>query len=227
MRKPLLLSLCAVGGAALGLGTKLRRRRATPGDVAMRRFTTWFVAPVWIAAGALDYWWHRRTRIETTAGLKESLMHSLMMMEAGPAVLAGIFLEVNAGVLVLMLVLSAMHEATAIWDVTSTAPQRLISPAEQHTHTFLEMIPFCVSAAAICTHWEQFQALVGSGPEKARFEIRPQHPSVPLSHVVALFAGMGLFGGLPHAEELWRCFRAQKKGLLGLDTPECARELFG
>jgi len=31
---------------------------------------------------------------------------------------------------------------------------------------------------------------------------------------------------LPYGEELWRCRQAQKQGLTGRDTPECAQQLF-
>jgi hypothetical protein len=73
--------------------------RASAGNIAVRRLNTYFIVPVWIGAGFLDCIWHRRTRLETTNGIQESLMHSLMMAEAGPAVLAALFLEINAGVL--------------------------------------------------------------------------------------------------------------------------------
>jgi len=35
-----------------------------------------------------------------------------------------------------------------------------------------------------------------------------------------------LFVAVPHLEEFWRCWRARQRGLSGVDTPECARELF-
>ena len=37
----------------------------------------------------------------------------------------------------------------------------------------------------------------------------------------------GMFSLLPHLEELWRCWQAQRKGLTENDTPDCARQLFG
>ena len=73
-----------------------------PDDQAMRRFIGYFVLPVWLAGGFLDYVWHRRTKIETTTGVSESLMHTLMMVEAGPAVFWAVFLEVNAGVIAII-----------------------------------------------------------------------------------------------------------------------------
>ena len=46
-----------------------------------------------------DWWCHRRTDIEHTAGPTESAIHALMMAEAGVPALRGLFCEVNAGVL--------------------------------------------------------------------------------------------------------------------------------
>jgi hypothetical protein len=192
----------------------------------MRRLTTYFIVQVWIGAGLLDYIWHRRTSIETTSGLPESLIHSIMMVEAAPAVLAAIFLEINAGVLAWMIVLAVAHEVTVLWDLTFTAPRRAIPAGEQVTHTFLESPPFLVTAAAIATHWNQFRALGGRGPERPRFQCRLQLPLIPRSATAAVFSSMLCFGLLPHLDELRRCYDAKRAGLIGRDTPACLPEVF-
>jgi hypothetical protein len=46
-----------------------------------------------------DWYLYRRTRIEQTAGPRESALHSLMSTETGVPVLLGLLFEVNAGVL--------------------------------------------------------------------------------------------------------------------------------
>lgn len=195
-------------------------------DQAMRRFIGYFVLPVWLAAGFLDYIWHRRTKIETTSGPSESMMHTLMMVEAGPAVFGALFLEINAGVLAMILAASVLHEMTAIWDVVFTSSRRAILPAEQHIHSFLEMVPFCVASAAVCMHWDQARALVGCGPARADFALRLRRPMIPRPYLLAILSAFVLLGGLPHLEELQRCLKAQQQGLVGRDTPECAGELF-
>jgi hypothetical protein len=220
-------ALAKAGGGALGIAAKtLSWRRPSPGDKAMRRLTAYFIVPIWIGAGFLDYLWHRRTRIETTSGLEEALVHSLMMLEAGPPVLAPLFFEIDSGVLASMIALSVLHEATVLFDLWFTAPRRAIPAGEQVTHTFLEAPPFLVTAAAISTHWDQFLALFGRGRERSRFQIRLQHPSVPLSNMVAIFAVLTLFGALPHADELRRCIQAKKAGAVGRDTPACLPEVY-
>jgi hypothetical protein len=187
----------------------------------MRRLTSYFIMPVWLGAGFLDYFWHRRTSIETTSGLEEGLIHSLMMIEAGPAVLSGLFLEVNAGVLAGMIGLSVLHELTVLFDLGFTAPRRVIPAGEQVTHTFLEAPPFLVTAAAISTHWDQFLALLGRGRQRPEFKLRLRRPPIPLSDVLLIFASLAVFGALPHADELRRCIEAKKAGAVGQDTPAC------
>jgi hypothetical protein len=75
MRKRSLASSAAlVSGGLLGLAAKrLRRpRRPAAGDLAMRRLTTYFVIPVWIGAGFMDYLWHRRTASKPPAASKKA-----------------------------------------------------------------------------------------------------------------------------------------------------------
>jgi hypothetical protein len=219
------IAICA--GGLLGLAAKRRWPRVqSPGDAAMNRLTTYFIVPVWIGAGFLDYIWHRRTRIETTSGIEESLMHSLMMIEAGPAVLAPLFLEINAGVLAGMVAFGFAHELTVLWDVWFTSPRRPISAGEQVTHTFLEAPPLLVAAAAIATHWEQFQALFHRGKEPARFEIRLRDPLIPLPTLLLVAVAILLFGALPHFDELRRCVDAMKAGKIGKDSPACLEQVF-
>ncbi len=228
MKHSWIATLAAAAGGVAGLAaTRVRwNRRPSTGDVAMRRLTAYFVVPVWLAAGFADYLWHRRTKIETTSGLSESIIHWIMMAEAGPAVLAGLFLEINAGALAWMIALSFLHELTVVADLELTTPRRVTPAGEQVTHTFLEAPPFVVTAAAIASHWGQFLALIGRGRERARFKLRLQPPPLPLPADFSIFAAMVLFGALPHTDELRRCIQARKAGLVGQNTPACLPEVF-
>jgi hypothetical protein len=231
MSKRLVGGLCALTGSVLLAATRATakrrtKRRESAGDLAIRRYMNWFILPVWVASGVSDYLWHRRTHIETTSGEAESRMHLLMMAEAGPVVLAGLLLDINAGVLAIMIAGSAAHQLTAMWDVTFTSSRRMIPAGEQHTHSFLEMLPVAVTSAAICTHWEQFLALLGKGNEEARYGVRLRRP-MPLKYVLGIGAVTLAFNILPHVEELLRCRRAAQLGEVGRDTPECVQELYG
>jgi hypothetical protein len=206
------------------LDKSARRRQAA--DEAARRYLTYVILPVWSVAGFLDWLWHRQTKIETTSGTKESIMHLIMMAEAGAPILTGLLLEMNAGALTLMGAGWLLHELTVFWDVHYTASRRKIFPREQNTHGYMQTIPFNILTTLAVLHPEQFLALVGMGPQKADFKLRPRKPPVPLKDFAAIVTCMGVVSGLPHLEELWRCYRAEKAGLAGRDIPECARELY-
>jgi hypothetical protein len=225
-------------GAAIGVLFLARRRRretekapsmADAGSLtsigqtkeeAMRRYLVYFLMPMWVVPGALDHLWHRRTKIETTSGLEESLIHSLMMAELGLPILLGLLFEINAGLIALMIAAYLVHEATAMWDVSVAIERRKVLPREQHTHSFLEMLPFCAVSFVICLHWEQFRSLFGLGPERPRFGLRLKQPPLEAKYLVRVLGAIGLFVGLPYGEELLRCWRAQRKGLSGRDAPE-------
>src|SRR3954454_23894390 len=64
---------------------ELRRRFGV--EEASRRFLLYFVVPLWIGAGLADWWRHRKTSIETTAGNHESVVHALQMTEGGVSAL--------------------------------------------------------------------------------------------------------------------------------------------
>ena len=177
----------------------------------MRRYVIYFLLPMWLVPGVLDHRWHRRTKFETTSGLGESLIHSLMMVEVGIPMLLGLVFEINAGLIALMLAAYQAHEATAIWDVSFAVERREVLPREQHTHSFLEMVPFCAVSFVICLHWNQFLALVGKGPERPGFALRLKQQPLGPRYVVRMLGAVALFIGLPYGEELLRCWRAQGK----------------
>jgi hypothetical protein len=229
------LALAAAGAVILNrhwnfsrvpLAGILRRGHDSHADKSSQRYLMYVIMPAWGLVGALDWLWHKQTKIETTSGPKESAMHLLMMLEAGVPVLAGLFFETNAGLLRLMTIGMVLHQATVMWDVSYTASRRKIPPREQHTHTFMETLPFDILAVFACMHPKQFRAMLGLGGEKADFELKLKKPGLSLSQIVSIFGAMCLFVFLPHVEELWRCWRAQQKGLTGTETPECARELY-
>ena len=70
-------------------------------DQSAQRYLMYFIVPAWGLVGALDWLWHRQTKIETTSGPKESAMHLMMMAEAGLPVLAGLFPGTECGTSIL------------------------------------------------------------------------------------------------------------------------------
>src|SRR2546422_5969147 len=89
---------------------------STEADV-LRSVLMYFVLPLWLVAGFADYLCHRASRIATTSGPKESLIHLLMLAEIGVLVTAAMAFDVNALVILVMIAFWAAHEASAVWDV--------------------------------------------------------------------------------------------------------------
>jgi ABC-type microcin C transport system permease subunit YejE len=164
----------------------------------------YFVLPLWLAAGFADYLCHRATSIETTSGWKESLLHLLQLVEMAIPTLAAIFLEINALVILIMIVCLLAHEATAIWDVSYAYRRREIKPIEQHVHSFLEMLPLMGLLIVVTLHWHQFLALVGLGEENADLGLRLKQPPLPWVYVSVILFLVLLLEVLPYLEELVR-----------------------
>jgi hypothetical protein len=160
-------------------------------------FLTYVLLPAWAAAGLLDWYWHRTTAIERTSGAHESLTHLLMGVEGGVALALGVFCEIDAGVVAAIAAAALVHEATAAWDVGYTIPRRVIRQREQHTHSFLETLPFATVAFVAAIDPERART------RRARFRVR--RPPLPLVPVVTTWTLSLLAGAAPHVEEFVRC----------------------
>ncbi|MEU6148129.1 diguanylate cyclase [Streptomyces sp. NPDC047081] len=182
------------------------------GDVTTR-YLLYGLLPSWFVPGLADWVMHRRTRIEETAGTKESLIHSLMMAEVGIPIALTLRYEVNPLLLTVQLGGAAVHEATALWDVrTAVESDREVKPLEQHIHSFLESLPFGALAALMCLHADQVKALLrgGRGHPDAW---RPVPRRRPLSrgYVAGIAVAVGGCVLLPYGEELLRCVRTARR----------------
>src|SRR4051794_33655577 len=174
---------------------------------AAQNILMYFVLPVWLAAGFADYLCHRAASIETTSGPKESLLHLLQFVEMAAPTLAAIFLEINALIILVMVVCLILHEATAIWDVSYAYRTRTVTPTEQHVHSFLEMLPLAGLLVIITLHWQQFLSLFGFGTETMDFGLRLKQPPLPWLYVTIILPLVLLFDVLPFFEELVRGMR--------------------
>ncbi len=175
-------------------------------DTLLLSFLMYLVVPVWLLAGLADYFCHRASHIERTSGVFESMLHLLQFALVGAPLLAALFLEVNAGVLLIMMIGLLLHQATAIWDVRYANATRHVSPTEQHVHGVLELAPAIATAIVVILKWPDFLSLFGSG--EARFALEWKHVPLPGWYLAAVMLGVVLFGVLPYGEELLRTARA-------------------
>lgn len=173
-------------------------------------YLMYFLIPLWVAAGVADWFCHRATHIEKTAGAKESVLHLLMLAEMGVPVLAALFLHINALVLLVMAVAYVVHEATALWDVSYAVSRRNVTPFEQHVHSFLEMIPLMALSVLALLHWDEVLGLFGVGAATPDFSLRWKDAPLPWGYVGTVLAVFVLLELLPYAEELMRCLRQRR-----------------
>lgn len=175
-----------------------------------RTYIAYFALPLWMLMGFGDYLCHRATQIERTSGIKESLLHVLMLLEMGVPVLLCLYFEVTALVLVLMILVFLIHEATALWDIAFAQDKRDIWLIETHIHSYLGVLPFMMGSIVICLNWDQFLALFGQSIESARWELIWRSRPFSLQYHLVMNALLAALLVGPYAEEVWRCYRARK-----------------
>lgn len=117
----------------------------------------WGALPAWLLAGAADWACHRRTRIESTSGPRESLLHLLLYLQiALPATLA-LWLEITASMLAFMAFGVLAHMLTSWWDTSFAQPRRRIAPIEQQVHSWLEMVPLFALIVVTVLHVQELR----------------------------------------------------------------------
>lgn len=176
----------------------------------LRALLMYVLLPLWLAAGFADYLCHRASHIEQTSGWKESLLHLLQFGEMALPVLAALLLEINSGVILLMIVCLVLHQATAMWDVSYANETREVKPIEQHVHSVLEMVPLTGLLMVAALHWDAVRGLFGSGP--ASFALTWKRDPLPVTYIVTMLGLVLLFEVLPYVEELLRGVRARRSG---------------
>lgn len=163
--------------------------------------------PLWGIAGFVDWCCHRATRIESTSGLQESLMHSLMGIQVGIPILLCLLFRVNVLVLIICLLAWVLHEVVAHWDVHYAAPRRHISIWEMHAHSYLASLPFYMLVMILVINWPVVLDLVSLNWQG---QLRLVAMDVPhggdgfLSFYLSFMALLCMF---PYLEENLRCLR--------------------
>ena len=177
-------------------------------DLLIASGLLYIVLPVWMLAGFADFACHRVMRIENSAGVRESLLHLLMLAELGIAILAPLLLEPTAAVLVLMLAASLAHEATTCADLAYAQARRVIPWFEQWVHGLQQALPW-----AWMTGWALLaapQALALSGLSEMPPDWRLQLKSpLPITYLLLVVAGSLLLVWGPFLYECWRCLQAR------------------
>jgi hypothetical protein len=77
-------------------------------------------------------------------------------------------------------------------------------------HSFLEVVPIMALVSVLALHPAQTAALVGAGDEQPSWRLRFKQPPLDKRYLAAILGCVTLFGVLPYAEELLRCYRTDR-----------------
>jgi hypothetical protein len=165
---------------------------------------TLVVLPLWIAAGVVDWWLHRRSRIEHTSGTTESVFHLCLFAIVSVGAGAVGLLRFNALLIAILIAVFAAHQALTWLELRFVVTRRFVSPAEQMVHSFLELLPFSVALILVIDMTDT----AASRLNEWTLQLRDDLQILPL----ALCAGaVALFNFLPLMEEFLRCRRERTR----------------
>jgi hypothetical protein len=163
--------------------------------------------PLWGVAGFIDWCCHRATKVESTSGLKESLIHSLMGIQLGIPILLCLLFEINVFVLLLCVAMWLMHEFAAHWDVHYATPRRHISIWEVHVHNYMATVPLYLLMLIVIINWDvavKAVTLDWSG----QFSLRPRGDRLGgPAYLPGYLTFMAVLCVFPYLEENIRCLR--------------------
>lgn len=163
--------------------------------------------PLWGIAGFIDWCCHRATRVESTSGLKESLVHSLMGIQLGIPIVLCLMFEVNVLVLLVCIAMWITHEIAAHWDVHYATPRRHISIWEVHVHNYMATLPLYLLMLVAVLNWSVVVKLL-TLDWTGQFALRllGERPGGN-DYLPAYLIFMGILCVFPYIEENIRCLR--------------------
>ena len=168
------------------------------------------LVPVWLLAGTADFACHRALKIEHNAGVRESVLHLLMLTQLGVAVACALLLQPTALVFAIMLAACLAHEVTTCADLAYAEKRRRIPWFEQWVHALQQSFPWAWLAGWMLVHAPQALALVGLGEVAPIWELKLRQPPLSTTYLTMFLTGAVLLVGAPFAYEFWRCARAGK-----------------
>lgn len=166
------------------------------------------VIPLWIVAGIADWACHRSTAIERTSGLRENLLHWLLLAQGGLVLLAVALFEVDAAVLLIAFAGFLAHELTTYLELRYTVEKRQVRPVEQMVHSFMELMPLAILALLAVMQWDQVLALFDAGTPDFGLQLKAE--PWPPAYLAATGLAVLVLNVLPMVEETIRCARARR-----------------
>lgn len=174
------------------------------------RLILYGILPIWGISGFIDWLCHRATKIETTSGLKESLLHSVMGIQLGVPIVLGLFFQINFLIILISFVALLMHEVAAHSDVHYAAPRRHISIWEMHVHNYMATLPLYLFLLILVLNWPVVEQ-VSQGNWTGQWSFIPLATRYGgNSYLTSYLLFMLVLCVFPYLEENIRCWRAQR-----------------
>jgi magnesium-transporting ATPase (P-type) len=148
--------------------------------------------PLWLVAGATDYWCHRRTKIALTSGAIETWLHIAQFVTIAIVFFGAVFLEPTLASIALLGTMVVLHLVLSYIDVAYTLPKRHISPLEQHVHGFLDVLPL----VAVC-----LLAILGLSEPQSTTGFAMRSHDQATGKVAVLIGSFIVLAGIPVIEE--------------------------
>ena len=167
----------------------------------------YFYLPLWGIAGFADWCCHRATKIETTSGLLETIMHSIMGIQIAIPIILCLMFKVNVLILLICIAALILHEVVAHLDVHYASPRREISIWEMHAHNYLATLPLFMISMIFVLNWDIAIKLITFDWHGELEFIRIKSHYVDHTYLFFYFMFMSIICVFPYFEEFIRCLR--------------------
>ncbi len=179
-------------------------------DYALVNIILFVFLPIWCIAGYIDWYCHKKSKIEITTGLPESLLHSLMGVQCGVPIFLCLLFKVNALILLVCFASLIFHELVAFYDVRMATNKRHISILEMHVHAYLSTTPLFLVLMIVAINWGLVTRLIQSGVQGAdQFTFIQSEYTFGNAYYLPVFSiSLFVLCVMPYIEELFRCVRS-------------------
>jgi hypothetical protein len=105
----------------------------------------------------------------------------------------------------------ALHQVTAVYDVSYAEDTGDVTATEQLVHGLLEQDPLMATTFLLVLHWDTAGALLGLSGERVRFRLEPNRKQLARPYLAGLFASIAGLIALAYGNEPWRFQRAHRE----------------
>jgi hypothetical protein len=156
---------------------------------------------LWLLAGFVDYLCHRGADIAKTSGAPESWLHLAQFAVLSVGMLLATMLAITPLAFTMLIIAVGAHSVLSYVDVAYPQGRRYISPLEQHSHSFMDVLPVVSVGLIAVLNWKDLTT--------AGWAFQVRKPSLSSGELALLLGSFFTLAGAPILEELVRTTRTQ------------------